>query len=242
MAIPVAAIPIVKEPVLQCVTCTHTGTTLPEGGFDKLASVLVGRGENTKEFQVHRGVLVQSSTSFQQTLANAKPREKMKLPFESPETFETVVYWLYSNRFWSPTSATDSKIPLSYEQILAVYYCADEHGMQALQNATLTLFYQKLAEEWKAPTTQLSKIYGNTAAGSPLRKLVVDFMAQTWSFDLDLNSHMLPHGFLIDVLNMLRDLGKAPGSGVNKQKWFAEMNESFCGRYHDHGERVSDKS
>ncbi|KAH7072806.1 hypothetical protein BKA63DRAFT_567394 [Paraphoma chrysanthemicola] len=242
MAIPVAATPIVKEPELQAVICTHTGTALPEG---RLRQTCFSASWSRCKQEGIPGPPWRPGPVLAFLPADASKHQYQRedeAALRKSETFETIVYWLYSTRFWSPTSATKGKIPLSCEQILAVYFCAHEHGMQTLQNATLTLLYQKLTEDWKAPTAHLSVIYTKTAAGSLLRKLVVDFMAQTWRFDIEPNRQMLPHAFLIDVLNVLRDLGKAPGSGIKKQKWFAEMNESFCGKYHDHGELVSRKS
>ncbi|KAF2034718.1 hypothetical protein EK21DRAFT_107845 [Setomelanomma holmii] len=234
--------PAVKEPTLQAVVCTHADNALPQGGFDKLASIIVGRGTTKKEFQVHRGVLAYYSTHFQHTLANSYLREKLKLPNDEPDVFEIVVYWMHSGRFWSPASAKDGKIPLSTDQILEVYFFAVDNDMRALQNATITLYYQELVHILAEPTAQIGRIYSETNTDAPLRSFVVDFMAKAWNFHFDKNKDTpLPNQFLIDVLKALKEIKKVPGSGINRDRWMAEMNESLCRKYHDHGVEVSNQ-
>ncbi|KAF1920056.1 hypothetical protein BDU57DRAFT_583580 [Ampelomyces quisqualis] len=196
----------------------------PRGSFDNLVIVLVGRGSKKKEFQVHRGLLSYNSFKFQHVLKNGV-KDDIELFAKDPTVFETVLYWMYTARFWASKTSKDGEIPLKFLHILRVYFFAAENGMVNLQNAAMTLIYQKTAD----------RIYSKTLPTSPLRRFLIDFVADAWSLDFEATQgSVLPNRFLIDVLVSLRELKKAPGMGTNKARWVAEMNKGFCGKYHDH--------
>jgi hypothetical protein len=142
---------------------------------------------------------------------------------------------MYTARFWASKTNRDGKIPLEFSHILRVYFFAADKGMINLQNAAMTLIYQKMVEEWRAPIAKADLIYTKTTPTSPLRRFLIDFVADAWSFDFEATQgSVLPNQFLIDVLVSLREMKKAPGMGTNKAKWVAEMNKGFCVKYHDH--------
>jgi hypothetical protein len=175
-----------------------------------------------------------NSITFQYSLRN-EANHNIDLLAEDPSIFEMIVYWMYTSRFWTPNVDKDGKIPLELVVLVRIYLFAAAKGMYNLQNATMTLIYQKNMEIWRAPITQVNMIYAHTTEMSPLRRFLVDFVADTWGFNFGLcEGTALPNQFLVDVLVSLRDAGKTPGVGVNNARWVAEMNENFCDAYHDH--------
>lgn len=133
----------------------------------------------------------------------------------------------------------DQRVPFSKGQILQLHSVACSLGIEQLQNAVMTLFYQKTMQEFVAPTTEVNIIYNMTLEGAPIRRFIVDYNASFWDFDLDKPKHAkLPKEFLVDLLKELKAMKKAPGVGHNKVKWTEQMNKDFCRKYPTHSEEA----
>lgn len=209
------------------------------GSFDDLVTVRVGRAPHIKEYSIHQGLLAHHSTVFtSMLLGTARTRSKtLALLDVDPTVFETVKYWLYTSKFWAPGATADGKIPFDDGAILQLYFFANDNGMQQLQNAAMTLFFQKNVQDWAVAITQARAVYVRTRPDSPLRRFLVDIVAETWGFKtLKEDQAKLPKDFLVDVLVKLRDAKRAPGTASHKQTWIAGMNRDFCERYHVHTE------
>jgi UDP-galactopyranose mutase len=122
--------------------------------------------------------LIHHSTYFQQLLPG-KTSRPVSLVDEDAEIFEIISYWMYTSRFWALNTNKDGKIPFDLETILDMYFFALNKGMEALQNAAMTLLYQKTTQAWQLPR-DLSRIYAMTLPTDVLRKFMVDHMADTW--------------------------------------------------------------
>ncbi|KAF1845640.1 uncharacterized protein K460DRAFT_286753 [Cucurbitaria berberidis CBS 394.84] len=227
-----------KDTTVEVPACIYADAAPPQCSFDSLVIVIVGRAHNKKEFQVHRGLLSHYSIFFEHILRD-KSENEIAMPAEDPEVFDTITYWMYTSRLWGPGTIKDGKIPLTVARILQLYFFAGAKGIEALQNATMTLLYQKIVQDWETPIQFASIIYARTVPDSPLRRFLVDFMAEAWSFStLETYRTTIPKDFLIDLLIALTRLRKAPGIGVVKAKWVQDSNKGFCEKYHSHGEQA----
>jgi hypothetical protein len=115
--------------------------------------------------------------------------------------------------------------------------------MLELQNATMTLFYQKNVQDWAVAIPQTSAIYVRTKPESPLRRFLVDMVADTWGFKtLREDQAKLPKDFLVDVLIKLREGKVAPGTANHKQTWIEGMNKKLREVSCSYGEEVVRRS
>ncbi|KAH4416815.1 hypothetical protein HBH92_058900 [Parastagonospora nodorum] len=232
--------PIANQPhPLEHPGCAYTNSVPPAGSFDELVTVRVGRAPHIKEYQIHQGLLAHHSTIFASMfLGTARTRSKtLALLDVDPEVFETVKYWLYTTKFWAPGTNTTGKIPFDDSKILQLYFFANDNGMQELQNVVMKLFYQKNVQDWAIAIPQTRVMYVGTRPESPLRRFLVDMVAETWGFKtIKEDQSKLPKDFLVDVLVKLRDAKMAPGTASHKQTWIEGMNRDFCEKYHVHTE------
>lgn len=120
--------------------------------------------------------------------------------------FDTIVYWMYTGRFWDPMASKDGKIPLSMDHVLEVYFCAVAEGFKLLACDALDLVYHLTVQEWKPLVSAAKTIYDSACAEGPIKRFLLDFAMNVWGFDLE--SHIgtdFPAAFLEDGLKMLKN-------------------------------------
>ncbi|KAF2134244.1 hypothetical protein P153DRAFT_331219 [Dothidotthia symphoricarpi CBS 119687] len=219
--------------------CAYAYIAPPHGSFDKIVTMRVGQGQDKKEFQVHRGLLCHFSIWFDSQIRLSSTSE-VELPDEKPMVVETAIYWMYTNRFWAPGTSEDGEIPLELWRILALCFFASECGIGKLQNAALTLLHRKIVQDWKVSLSYITA-YQRSEPGAPVRRVLVDFIAQTWgssAIELRYYKDLMSSEFTVDLLLALEDAKKAVGVGFNKAKWIEDANRTFCKKYHVHDEEV----
>lgn len=146
---------------------------------------------------------------------------------------------MYDRCFWAPGTSKDWKFPLSFRQILSVYFCATEVGMPFLQNELLSLIYQLTLEDRKGLLSEASFIYEKTKdRASPLRCFLLDFVVDHGCFTD--NDPVLYDKLLKDVLEHFQTLRKLPGALMYEEDWIKEMNKNFCHLYHQHDQDIDE--
>jgi hypothetical protein len=159
------------------------------------------------------------------------------LPDEDPAIFALVARWLYAGRFWTPEDNSGRKMSLEYDTVLKVCFFAVDAGMRELLNGALSLLWVKHVEGGGVDVEVrcIREMYERPWCG-PVRRLIVDILAEMWDFESLEETDMLPRDFLCDVLVRLRDQGRVPGGPHLRSFWVwgEEIRRTFCERYHDH--------
>jgi hypothetical protein len=90
------------------------------GSFDELVTVRIGRAPNFKEYQMHQGLMAHYSTVFAQMLfgTTTMRQRATSLLCLNHDTFETVMYWMYTSNFWTLGTNNNGKIALDDDEIL----------------------------------------------------------------------------------------------------------------------------
>ncbi|KAL1627159.1 hypothetical protein SLS56_006582 [Neofusicoccum ribis] len=147
------------------------------------------------------------------------------------DAVETYLKWLYTNQILSPSGDDE------FRYLIDAYLTGDKFGDTAFKNAVLDEIIERCSQQNEYPTDIAEYIWSNTAEGSPLRRLYIDFYA--WVSDSDFyamddgGSDVLvaPREFLRDVLcrmSEVRNRCRFPGAYI--YPWV--MNR--C-QYHEHG-------
>jgi hypothetical protein len=162
-----------------------------------------------------------------------KNNDSHVLPNEKPETFQLFYDWLYSGEVFC-----DETMDLNPEVIVHLYFFADAYMVQQLKDRALELYFLRFLKDWEAPQDLTQVVYEQTADSSALRKLHVDVLIETFSFE-NIRDYMYddPKEFVYDLFETCRDRQVYPGSctafdGLNK--WVVEKKARFCELYHEH--------
>jgi hypothetical protein len=197
-------------------------------------TITVGTNGSLKEFQVHRGLLCHYSGLFR-TLLNGrlKSHNSHSLPEEKSTSFQLFYDWLYSGEV-----VCDDATQLGARAIIDLYFFADMYMVQELKDRALELYFLRFLKDWQAPQDLTRSIYEKTADVSSLRKLHIDILVETFSFEnLREYMHDDPKEFLVDLLEACRDRQTAPGScsAIDEfSQWVENKKARFCELYHEH--------
>lgn len=126
---------------------------------------------------------------------------------------------------------------MDFSAVIQLCIFADNFEFVRLLNASLTLFYQEFTSTWALPNAiHASLVYEKTGASSPIRRLLVDIVADQWNFDSLASERMRwPQEFLADLLVRLKKTKRSPGDPpAQPARWVALQNQRFCKRYHYH--------
>ncbi|KAK6000380.1 hypothetical protein QM012_003626 [Aureobasidium pullulans] len=160
---------------------THTSTAkivstpsqIPPGYC--LLFVTVEVGAEKKIYSIRKDLLVFYSdyfrAAFNGSFAEATER-KISLLQERVDVFNVFNKFIYTRCL---SDETDTEI--SWELLIRVWLFGDRHLIPALQNHVMNTMIEKSAKEKVIPNQHLNLIYKNTLIGSPLRKILVDWIA-----------------------------------------------------------------
>lgn len=130
-------------------------------------------GREKEDFCIHKGLISHHSTFFHAAF-NGPFQEGMsgvvELPEEKSKTFEIVHAWLYSKQLTQNIDGED--VACTSSNAVMVYFFGDKYGMPGLCNAAVDRVIQRYEKNGMRPQN-FCKIYENTVAGSPLRRLLV---------------------------------------------------------------------
>ena len=159
------------------------------------------------------------------------------MPSEKPCVIQHFRLWAYTGQV---LEAAENIKDTSWDTIIWLYIFADKYDLPDLQNATIDTMIAKGSVVASVPSQHLSIIYDNTDAASPLRRLMIDWMAQTVNLvntiteeNLDQNLEKFPPIFLLDLALALYKLKK----GINKAHSWNEMGCTF----HTHASASTEK-
>ncbi|KAK3696615.1 hypothetical protein LTR37_017868 [Vermiconidia calcicola] len=151
--------------------------------FDTLVSIQVGTGESQRTFEVFKGVLCSYSGYFTAALDGRfiEGREGVvKLPTEDPVVFELFRHWLHTRCFFESTLAPE--ILLSFDMIGKLWILGDAYDLRILQNVVADILVAKVLDRQFPSAEVVSYIFENTAEGSHLRRLLMEF-AEPFNID-----------------------------------------------------------
>jgi hypothetical protein len=198
-------------------------------------TVVVGSGADKKEFYIHAGLLTHCSSYFRNALkpewAEGRAR-KIVLSEDIPVIFRIFFHWAYSDKLYPPLA--NGRIPISYNNICALYVFAGTRGIPELCNAAVNVLFQKFACAWGFPTNCLTFVYDNTLVSSKLHDLLIDLAVCCFSFcNLGDEEELFPKEFLVDVILRSRKLKIWPGNCKDKDTFLTTKASEMC-MYHDH--------
>ncbi|MCJ1415788.1 hypothetical protein MMC32_002121 [Xylographa parallela] len=143
---------------------------------DTIVTVIVG--EKKRVFKIHKNLLCSSSEFFKAALdgkfKEAEERE-INLAEEDPQTFERVVFWMYSG---SLLEKNETGMSLGYADLVKIYVFAEARCMTQLQNDTIDVIIrrQQISRLVMVPCAEVD-MYTTTTDSSPIRSLTVDMIA-----------------------------------------------------------------
>jgi hypothetical protein len=141
----------------------------------------VGTGDNQQDFDVHESFLTGSSLFFKNALSGdwieAKTR-RVNLPEEEPAVFHDYVHFLYRRTLCVKSDSNDGID--EQESLLKLYVLAEKLQDMDMKNVVMEAMYNCFCEictgENHTPNVECIRIvYEGTPAGSPMRRLLVDF-------------------------------------------------------------------
>ncbi|KAL9128009.1 MAG: hypothetical protein Q9217_003235, partial [Psora testacea] len=133
--------------------------------------VIVGPDKTT--FTLHRGLLCRCFKYFNALLNGAfmeSSNDIVELPEEDPGVFEIVHMWLYTSQLAHSVDGKDR--PCSFLQLVNLYIFGDKFHSEGLRIDAIDQLILRVAED-KKYIPNPAYVYENTAASSPLRKLLV---------------------------------------------------------------------
>lgn len=135
--------------------------------------VYVDVGPQKYRFHIHKGLLCHHSKYFRAAfggLFSEAATGVVHLPDNTPETFDNVRAWLYSNQLTTNRDGEDRSC--NNGELVDVFIFGDKYDMPKLCNKANDQLLHNFMDK---PSKSLppSRIYANTPPGSPLRKLIV---------------------------------------------------------------------
>ncbi|KAL8787675.1 MAG: hypothetical protein Q9213_002106 [Squamulea squamosa] len=146
----------------------------------EIVTVVAGAAETP--FHIHRGLLMSKSAFFDAALTGSwkeATEGKIRLIDDDPEIFSSYVLWIY-NQDWKSSRNGEE---LCFDACCHLYVLADKLGSEALENSAIDQLCQYAARDapgWMPKTVRY--VYDTTSPGSPLRRLMADFLA--WEMNL----------------------------------------------------------
>jgi hypothetical protein len=132
----------------------------------------------------------------------------------------------------------DETTDLIPKSIVRLYFFADAYIVQELKDRALELYFLRFLKDWEVPQDLTQVVYERSESKSSLRKLHVDILMDTFSFEnIREYIHDDPKEFFVDLLEASRDRQVSVGSCsafVSFTEWIAEKKARFCELYHEH--------
>ncbi|THY77887.1 hypothetical protein D6C95_09884 [Aureobasidium pullulans] len=197
--------------------------------------VTVEVGPDKTAFKIHKDLLVFYSDYFRGAF-NGSFQEavegKLSLPDECVDVFNAFNTFIYTRQFCSEgdSSTVDSAL------LCRLWVFGDKYLAPSVQNGAIDLLTHKSYKEKKICTTDLHYIYDNTLPGSPLRKIVLDWV----TYRADIDKFLAPDMVERWSKDMLVDLVKL---FYHKETKLAPMPTRDRCYYHVHpeGEKCEEK-
>ena len=154
-----------------------------------MVSLLVGQDE--APFNVHRDILCKASPFFTSAFMGSsagefqeKSKQSMNLPEEDPEIFDNLIQWIYAKRFPFDIRehAESSYVMATVMHLATLYVAADKYDILELKNDVihqLWILSGKTQNDVGIGDKIIEFVYANTVAGSRLRKLLVQWQANS---------------------------------------------------------------
>lgn len=194
---------------------------------------------------MHASALTASSEFFKSALKEEwkKSDDPIDLQDHSVNAFNAYLQWLYSGNSRANASPANEYESMKEHYIaLTKLYALGEHlNDTTFQDYVInSIIAQSRTEDTDGrqwyPTSQVNLIYESTSAGSPARRLMVDFYVhfgdEEWITNTD-DSEKPGYDFLIDVSAALLKKRNLPEEAMRK---YAALKSGPVCEYHNHDE------
>ncbi|KAG9188525.1 hypothetical protein G6011_02448 [Alternaria panax] len=218
--------------------CPHLAKRLSPDKYGSIVSITAG-SKMSDIIYVHEGLLRHYSSYFRTALKKEWVEGKSKkiaLSEDDPTVVKAFFNWIFTGKLFGQLTP-EGKIPLSQLEIIEIYVFGDVRGAPELCNAAIDLLYQKGMQDWAFPVDALQHVYDNTTDSSLLRKYLVDFAAEKFTFShLRGNEAIYSKEFLIDLVEVFVSKQVKPAflSTMSIGKYIHTKKLEICSKYHDH--------
>ena len=149
------------------------------------------------------------------------------MPSENPRVIQRFRLWAYTGQF---LEAAESIKDTNLKEMIWFYIFADKYDLSNLQNAIIDTIITKMKIAREVPSTCFHIIYDNTGVASPLRRFLIDWIAQTVDLvdthtveRLQRNLETFPPTFLLDLALALYKLKE----GITKTHCWNDLGCTF---------------
>ncbi|KAI9876317.1 MAG: hypothetical protein M1830_006774 [Pleopsidium flavum] len=210
-------------------TCLKATEPTLETLFDSIVTVYVG--PKKAKFDVHQGLICHYSSYFKAALSGSFKESKkgiVDLEDETEQTFKLFYLWLYSQKLVVEVSREYE----AWLRLAELYVFGDKRGVPKLKNRIIDTMVAWNAQLDVVPLPLNFLVYDNTPEFSPLRKLLVDFVA--WGMDvLDAKTFASTQEYSKEFLiDLVRAIEKRPSPRLLRN---APFRIDLCS-YHEHEE------
>jgi hypothetical protein len=130
-------------------------------------------GKEKKAYILHKNLLCLYSDYFRAAF-NGQFKEtterKLELPDVETSLFDEFQVWLYTRELQGPPG-------LQFRFLTDMWILGDQHQIPLLQNQAMDKIFAKRAENNCFAISVVPEVFAKTAAGSPLRKAVIEIIA-----------------------------------------------------------------
>ncbi|EKD13142.1 uncharacterized protein L3040_002944 [Drepanopeziza brunnea f. sp. 'multigermtubi'] len=171
---------------------------------ESIVTFLIGPIDKPARFLIHKEVVCKSSKVFAAALSNCNFIEGQTQTYRLDDTtaraFRMLMQWMYAHELILLETGREQIVKQNLA-LVETWILADKFDLPALQNYIIEAIYSQLSgPSFHLPIYTSRLVYGQTASGSPLRKLMVSlavgYMEAGLLYEV---REFLPYDFLLDI-------------------------------------------
>jgi hypothetical protein len=186
--------------------------------LEDVVTFVIGQGEEKKTFIVHKAFACHYSPVLEIAFSSGfieGETQTYSIADTQADAFELFVEWLYTQAFkntslqdaWNAVKAQEenqNNEELNHQQLrlVEVWILGQKFLVPELQNLALEALVPSLVDS--IPYSIFAKVYENTTAGSPLRRLIVDGCSSRSLSGYANHPDVFPRELLLDILIALQ--------------------------------------
>ncbi|KAI9050723.1 hypothetical protein LZ554_004843 [Drepanopeziza brunnea f. sp. 'monogermtubi'] len=185
-------------------TLERLKTTVSFSDPESMVTFLIGPIDKPVRFFIHKEVVCKSSKVFAAALSNRNfiegQTQMYRLEDTTERAFRMLMQWMYAHELVLPETGHDQMVKQNLA-FVETWVLADKFDFPALQNYIVEAIYKQLSGPFRhLPMYTARFVYGHTAPGSPLRKLMVSLaVGYMESRLLHEVKDFLPYDCLLDI-------------------------------------------
>ena len=173
-----------------------------ESNPNSFVTLIAGQDDNSKSCGVHKDFACHYSPVLKAAFASSfveGQTQTYKLPDATEEATALLVHWFYTQELLVDALEKDENDPLESLRMAQLWVLADQLLVPRLQNTAIRAIVQLRSRFKIVPTRSIAYVYRHTAAGSSLRKLMVQLCAGYLKAEwIAINPDQFPAEMLLD--------------------------------------------